>query len=243
MTVLVAEDHPVNMKIIRFMLEKESCMVHGAENGLEAVRLYRELNPDLIIMDIQMPEMDGLDACREIRRIEKEEKREYTPISALSANASTEDREEAENAGMDDFVSKPVTIEDIHTLLGRISEDQPSSADKSPLPEIFVYNKLLELFGGDREIIKPLLEEFLAGLPGQLARIEKLAKENQFDTLERAAHTLKGQCLNLHAGKASEAFANLERAAREEKTEEIQLYREKSVDAVVELIGEVNKYI
>lgn len=240
MTVLVAEDHPVNMKIIRFMLEKENCKVHSAENGLQAVRLFREILPDLIIMDIQMPEMDGLEACREIRRLEKEEKRKHTNISALSASASAADREEAEDAGMDHFLSKPVTIEDIRSLIKRVTEHLSDESKKHNAPQVFKYDKLIEIFGGDREILKPLLVEFLAGIPGQLKKIEGFAAENQYDFLESAAHTFKGQCLNLYAGKSSEAFANLERAAREKDTESIQLYREKSTDAIEELIAEIN---
>ncbi|MBB6482656.1 response regulator [Spirochaeta isovalerica] len=243
MTVLVAEDHPVNMKIIRFMLEKENCQVHGAENGLEAVKLFSELHPDLVILDIQMPEMDGLDACREIRRIEKEKGLKRTPISALSANASTEDREEAHNAGMDHFVSKPVTIDNISGLLDKVTSRDLSEETETGGAEDFGYGKLLETFGGNVDIVKSLLREFLDGLPDMMDRVNRFEAEGDFDSLERTAHTLKGQMLNLHSSAASEAFALLERAAREQNKERVIKYRERCDDLVVELIQVVQSYL
>lgn len=243
MTVLVAEDHPVNMKIIRFMLEKNNCLVHEAENGLEAVELFRKIRPDLVILDIQMPELDGLDACREIRRLEREEESGRTPISALSANASTEDREEARNAGMDHFVSKPVTSENISELLGKVTSKALSGETESVTDKIFGYGKLLETFSGNRDIVGSLLEEFLEGLPEMLDRLDHFLSEGDLASLERTAHSLKGQMLNLHASSASEAFAALERTAREKNAGSIRKYREQCDDAVVDLIQEIQGYL
>lgn len=243
MTVLVAEDHPVNMKIIRFMLEKENCEVFESGNGLEAVKRFRVIHPDLILMDIQMPEMDGLDACREIRKIEAENHLMHTPISALSANASEEDREEAENAGMDHFLSKPVTLEDISGLLGKISGERETPPEKKELCPGFGYDKLLSTFGGNKEIVHSILNDFLEGLPEMLERIDKFNKVEDFVSLERTAHSLKGQTLNLHASEASEAFAALERAAREKNSNELGKYRERCNDVIVNLIEKIREYL
>jgi len=242
-TVLVAEDHPVNMRIIRFMLEKENCQVHEAENGREAVELFASLNPDIVILDIQMPEMDGLDACRKIRKLEEKTGAKRTPVSALSANASTEDREEARNAGMDYFISKPVTSQNVSDLLEKISTASPDSELPTEEAPLFGYEKLLETFGGSKEIVQSLLGDFLENLPDMMNRIDRFLEEEDFESLERTAHSLKGQTLNLHAPAASEAFAALEKAGREEDSEAIHTHRIRCEEALVDLIRTIQSRI
>jgi len=242
-TVLVAEDHPVNMRIIRFMLEKENCLVHEAENGREAVDLFDTLCPDIVILDIQMPEMDGLDACRKIRELERKKGMKRTPVSALSANASAEDREEARNAGMDYFISKPVTSQNVSDLLKKIFDASPETEPPDEDQPLFGYETLLETFGGSKEIVQSLLGDFLTNLPDMMDRIEKFLREEDFESLERTAHSLKGQTLNLHASAASETFAALERASRERDREAIDNYRDKCEEALVDLIRAIQNLI
>lgn len=107
--VLVAEDNKTNSLIVRRMLEPEALTLDFAENGARAVALYQQCRPDLVLMDMSMPIMDGLDATREIRRIEAEKGLPRCPVIALTANAFGEDRDACIAAGLDDFLSKPVT--------------------------------------------------------------------------------------------------------------------------------------
>ena len=107
--ILVAEDNKTNSLIVRRMLESEFLTLDFAENGARAVELYLQNIPDLVLMDMSMPVMDGLEATREIRRIEEARGLPRCPMIALTANAFSEDRDACLAAGLDDFLSKPVT--------------------------------------------------------------------------------------------------------------------------------------
>ncbi len=108
LSILVADDNKTNQLIVKSMLKSASVALTFAENGLEALNKYSEIGPDLILMDMSMPQMDGLEATHAIRKIEGEQTAGYCPIIALTANALPQDRERCLNAGMDDFLSKPI---------------------------------------------------------------------------------------------------------------------------------------
>jgi PAS domain S-box-containing protein len=124
--VLVAEDNLVNQRLAIRFLEKEGCVVDLAPNGMDVIRIWERTTHDLILMDCQMPEMDGYEATQEIRRREREQGRSRVPIVAMTANALDGDRERCLQVGMDDFLSKPVQIEHLRKTLLRWS--QPSAS-------------------------------------------------------------------------------------------------------------------
>ncbi|MCP9451922.1 MAG: response regulator, partial [Nitrospira sp.] len=115
--ILLVEDNPVNQKVAVKMLEKLGCRVDVAGNGKEAVEAMERIRYTLVFMDCQMPEMDGFEATRIIR--EREGAARHTPIIAMTANAMAEDRERCLRAGMDDFLSKPVTAQTLTAVLNR----------------------------------------------------------------------------------------------------------------------------
>ncbi|MEQ8858532.1 MAG: response regulator [Pseudomonadales bacterium] len=117
--LLLAEDNPVNQQVAVRMLEKLGCLTDVAGNGAEAVKLWRHFDYDLIFMDCQMPELDGLGAARRIRELEIAAQRPRTPIVAMTANAMDDDRTTCLAAGMDDYLSKPVSQDDLDAALGR----------------------------------------------------------------------------------------------------------------------------
>ena len=119
--VLVAEDHLINQAVVTGLLKKGGFGCVVAHNGQEAVQLYKEHHPNLVLMDVQMPIMDGLDATREIRRIEAETG-EHVPIIALTAFAMNEDMATCREAGMDDFMSKPISSDKFLQKLGLLVE-------------------------------------------------------------------------------------------------------------------------
>ncbi len=214
--VLVAEDHPVNMKIINFMLIKKGCRIIEAENGKIAIEKYLKEAPDLIIMDMQMPVMGGLEATRKIRKLEKTKNLPRTSITALTANAMAVDRENCQNAGMDHFLSKPVTYDKLSAIidLTPTSEEEKSHEEKKPL-RIFDYNGLVDLFSGNKEIVHELLQEFLMGTVAYMKKLDSYIEEMDFPSIEKSAHSMKGQLLNLKAEIGSSIFAELERNGRE----------------------------
>nr|HRJ73431.1 ATP-binding protein [Terrimicrobiaceae bacterium] len=118
--ILVVDDDPINRKLICRMIEKIGAKPVLAESGSQAVRAFKEGEFDLILMDMQMPGMDGLETTRRIRAIENEAGLgQRTPISALTANSADRDRELCFEAGMDDFLCKPVRIDDLERLIGK----------------------------------------------------------------------------------------------------------------------------
>ena len=115
--VLLVEDNIVNQKLAAHLLRKFGCHVDVAANGAEAVRMWKVLPYDAIFMDCQMPEMDGYEATAEIRKAEPDRKR--IPIVAMTAHAMPGDRERCLEAGMDDYVSKPVSVVELRAVLAR----------------------------------------------------------------------------------------------------------------------------
>lgn len=242
MTVLVAEDHEINMKIISFMLEKLGCTVIKAANGIEAADLFRENRPDMVIMDLQMPEMDGFDATREIRSHERAMGWTAVPVSALSANSSEKDRTEAKNAGMNHFLTKPVKIEDVSELLGIIQKERMNpTADYSD--PVFDYDSLMEMFQGNGEILRLLLTEFLEGVPANQERIRKFIESEDYQSLNRTSHTVKGELLNIRAAEASEAFARLEHESLSGNKKAIEQARESCESSMAVLVERIKGYL
>lgn len=126
--VLLAEDNVVNQKVASRMLEKLGCHVDVAGNGVEALSMFSKFQYHVVLMDCQMPEMDGYEASREIRRVETERALTRTPIVALTANAMPEDRRTCLAAGMDDFISKPVSARLLSDVVRRICGDSTAPA-------------------------------------------------------------------------------------------------------------------
>jgi CheY-like chemotaxis protein len=117
--VLLVEDNPVNRMVAETMLAQFGIEVHAAENGLEALELYDQWPYDMILMDLQMPVMDGLEATQLIRKQEQRSGK-HTPIIALTANAMEGDRERCLHSGMDGYLSKPVTLERLGQEMTRV---------------------------------------------------------------------------------------------------------------------------
>jgi CheY-like chemotaxis protein len=125
--ILVVEDNPVNQKLAVRLIEKFGHRADVAANGLEALAALTRLPYDCVFMDCQMPEMDGYDAARAIRSKEKDTG-SHVPIVAMTANAMPGDRERCLAAGMDDYISKPIDVQDLSTLLRRYL-DRPAEAE------------------------------------------------------------------------------------------------------------------
>ncbi|MFN3197273.1 MAG: response regulator [Bradymonadia bacterium] len=124
LNIVIAEDHPVNRMVLTRMLERAGHQVHSATNGAEAVAMVSEHHPDVVLMDVQMPEMDGLEATRAIRALE-EEASTHLPIIAVTANAMKEDEARCREAGMDAYLSKPIKPRDLFTTIQALCSPQP----------------------------------------------------------------------------------------------------------------------
>jgi CheY-like chemotaxis protein len=130
--VLVAEDNPINQKVLQHLIERRGHSVEVAASGRETLRLLDEREFDLVLMDVQMPEMDGFETTREIRRRERQTGNHQT-IVAMTAHSMSGDRERCLEAGMDDYLSKPVSIQQLERLLDRIGASRAEETAQLPM--------------------------------------------------------------------------------------------------------------
>jgi PAS domain S-box-containing protein len=212
--VLVAEDSVTNQILVRRLLEREGHAVDVAQTGEEALQMFRGSKYDLVLMDVQMPEMDGLQATGGIREIEKQEGG-HVPILAMTAHAMPGDREQCLAVGMDGYLSKPVQSPD---LLRAVYEATAlrvyAGADRPPDPGPVDHDAALERVGGDVELLQEVAQLFLDEYPGMLAAIMKALQSKSPQELEHAAHSLKGSVSNFGARSVVRAALALEMLGR-----------------------------
>jgi len=216
--ILLAEDSLVNQKLMIGLLEKLGHKLVVANNGQEALAAWANRRFDLILMDIQMPEMDGLQAARAIRAGEAQ-KGTRTPIIAMTAHAMRGDRESCLEAGMDAYLAKPLRLkallDAIDSLVGpsRALPPAPPPAVVADSSEIN-WNEALTAVRGDRALLKAVVEAFLIESPRLLVSIHGAISSGDSAALRRAAHTLKGNLHYFSAGRAWEQALALEEMAR-----------------------------
>ncbi|NWG31077.1 MAG: PAS domain S-box protein [Rhodocyclaceae bacterium] len=218
--ILLAEDNAVNQRVAAMMLQKLGCRVTIANNGREAVELWRAGRFDLILMDCQMPEMDGFAATAEIRRLEGDAG--HAVIVAMTANALEGDREKCLAVGMDDYLSKPVTRPRLEAILARWLPARGTEADDE---EMFDRSRLAAATGGDEELAEEILSIFDDGLPALVDRIGQAARRGDAPGLAAAAHELKGSAGNVGAVRLARLAAEIEAAARRGETKTDALER------------------
>jgi CheY-like chemotaxis protein/HPt (histidine-containing phosphotransfer) domain-containing protein len=220
--VLLAEDSPVNQKLAVRLLEKRGHRVSIAANGVEAVAAYRRGGHDVILMDVQMPDMDGYDATQAIRTIEQSTGK-HVPIIAMTAHAMRGDRDRCLAAGMDYYLAKPIraneVIEAVEAQAARAAAAAPPSPSPVPArtghqPEVFDLASGLERAGGDTELFGEMLRLFLAECPRLLTDMQRALADQDAAKLRLAAHTIKGSADTIAARSACAAAARLEAIAR-----------------------------
>ena len=212
---LLVEDNAVNQRVAQRMLQKLAADVTIANNGAEALERIAESNFDAVLMDCQMPVMDGFTATRRIRESEQQNGRgKRLPIIALTANVMSEDRERCIAAGMDAHLGKPFEPAQLIDCLSRYLKPElvHTEVDMSALREIT---------GGDTEFERELVETFVSSGDQCLAEILSALHVNDFATIGKRAHALKGASANIHASGLAAAASSLEKAARENAVGEI----------------------
>jgi CheY-like chemotaxis protein/HPt (histidine-containing phosphotransfer) domain-containing protein len=194
--VLLVEDNFVNQKVAVRFLERLGCTVDVAGNGAEGVTACQQRHFDIVLMDLQMPVMDGMTATRKIREWETAGR---MPIIALTANAMTGDRELCEAAGMDGYLTKPIEVERLRNILAKFGlarEDAGAADDRGPPVDLSAFHGITD---GDSEFAQELIATFIASGEQQLAEITAAVSQCNRAALARAAHKLKGACANIHA--------------------------------------------
>jgi len=215
--ILLAEDNQVNQKLAMRLLEKRGHHVTIASNGREALSALEKKHFDLVLMDVQMPEMDGLEATRLLREKEKSSG-QHQAVVAMTALVMKGDRERCMAAGMDGYLSKPIRQQELDDVLDTyLALDRPSLFLSKPddLPETSVcVEELLERIDGDRGFLSELLVLFLGDYPAQIQSAREAMAINDAVELQRVGHALKGALGNLAAPIASGIAGELESMGR-----------------------------
>jgi signal transduction histidine kinase/CheY-like chemotaxis protein/HPt (histidine-containing phosphotransfer) domain-containing protein len=200
--VLIAEDHPLNQAFVRKLMQRFG-IVHFevAETGAAALEKYRTRTWDIILMDCHMPEMNGYDVTREIRALEKA-KGGHTPIVAMTANAMVGEREKCLHVGMDDYISKPINIDEMKDILGqwlRFEGDVSAPPSGAPVDP----GSLREFSGGDREAEKELVALFIGQSDKNMNILAASRVGDDAKAWQEAAHMLKGGAAGIGARNLS----------------------------------------
>ena len=263
--LLLAEDNAVNQKLALHILDKKiGCHTDTAMNGREAVELLSKEDYDLVLMDCQMPELDGYEATHVIRDPNSPVRNKKVPIIAMTANAMKGDREECLAAGMDDYVSKPLMPQDLVAVIERnlpksfqsaeaekeemqeSTEQEESGEDQTALPSseriVLDLAETMKRVEGDEELLMELIELFLQDAPEAMTKITKAIESGEPNALANAAHTIKGIVSEFGAKNAYELSLAVELAGRKEKLDGIENMVEQLGKEVEHLTEELKQF-
>jgi len=245
--ILVVDDNEINRLVAHEILQAEGFQVLLAENGREAVDKVSEADVALILMDCEMPEMDGFEATRKIRQMASTTYPQLheLPIVALTAQAIKGDQERCLAAGMDDYVMKPVNRQQlVQTILKQLDQRDGLAASDAPIEvqgsleapestsscepeaghdEQISITELRERCGDDEGLIQRVLTKFTVKAKTELALLEEHVRDGNIDQVVQVAHSLKGMAANVAAGPVSKLAGSIEMAAREKQSEGYEL--------------------
>jgi len=232
--ILIVDDYTVNRRIVKGMLKKLGVDADEAEDGSTALEMVDQNVYSAIFMDVHMPGMGGLEATRRIREHDDESKRNM-PIIAITASVLDRDIKECKQAGMDGFIAKPFTYDELYSSFkefiknGRSANSKTASEsnDSSGLD----LNNLYELTGGDKELSKEIMELFLDQTPGLMSKVLTHFKSNEYDKVKEFSHTLKPTFTYVGMDKATELAEQIELMAGENNPD---------AEKLEELINEMN---
>jgi CheY-like chemotaxis protein len=206
--ILLAEDNAVNQTLAVYLLTRRGHEVRVAADGLEALSAYDSESFDLVLMDVQMPNLGGFEATALIRQREQSTGR-HIPIIAMTARAMKGNREECLAAGFDAYLAKPLRAQELHELIERL-------AGRFPLPPPALDQEAIhDLVGGDTVLLHDLVALFLGGVPGMRERIRTAIEQQDALRLNEAAHELKGAASHFAATPTTEAARRLESMGRD----------------------------
>lgn len=255
--VLLVEDTPANRKVVQRVLHKRGHHVEIAVNGRDAINTYRQEEYDLVLMDVQMPIVDGLQATEAIRALEKSTGRKPTPLIAMTAHSMQGDRENCLRAGMNGYLSKPLDLSALIDTVesyavdsrvdsklppgdsnvsageadpsinvgkpnGDVSGESTSRSDNPARAKLVDLESALRRLKGDRELLVDMMVFFEDDAPTLLSTVDTAAAAGDNDSLQRAAHSLKGLASTFDAHPAQSAARELEDAARDGETDRLE---------------------
>jgi CheY-like chemotaxis protein/HPt (histidine-containing phosphotransfer) domain-containing protein len=233
LNILLADDVKINRALVQGILEPHGHRITCAEDGAKALETYKSGRFDIVLMDVQMPEMDGLQATRAIREYEcNTASNRRVPIIAMTAFAGNEDCQICLDAGMDDYLSKPVSLSRLLQILNKFcprpnesdehdTGDTPETVAPKTLPKglepeltAFAQNELLERLGGRTEMIPRFVGLFCKGFLSELDELVAALAAEDADSVRRHAHAIKGSAGNIAAMRLHKVAGLIEKAAK-----------------------------
>ncbi len=221
--ILLAEDNPTNQLVAAKMLERLGYRVDIADNGLDAVKALETVLYDLVLMDVQMPELDGFEATRRIRSRQSNVLWHDIPIIAMTAHAMKGAREMCVAAGMTGYIAKPVNPKELADI---VAQNLPAAAESKPMTEreaerIFDKAAVLKRVGADEELVERIVQTYIEDTARQLASMRELLKASEFQALQEHANRLHSASVSVGASAMEKAAIELELAARQAEQERI----------------------
>ncbi|MEO2029063.1 MAG: response regulator [Fuerstiella sp.] len=251
----MAEDGLVNQKVAMGLLTGQGHSVTLAENGRLAVAAWEQGEFDLILMDVSMPEMDGVEATSAIREKERGTGR-HIPIVAMTAHAIKGDRERFLSAGMDAHVAKPVDPAELYEVVEQLSlaapgcvdrvgesPDQQALNDDAVAGAVVDWQAALHTTGGDRELLRGVVQTALQEMPAIKLQLQDFIQEEELATTARVAHTMKSVASLFFAVKAEHAASVVETSASNNDLESAIQHLPFLMDAIDELINQCDDFV
>jgi CheY-like chemotaxis protein/HPt (histidine-containing phosphotransfer) domain-containing protein len=225
--ILLAEDNITNQQVALNILRKLGLRADAVANGAEALKVLETIPYDLVLMDVQMPEMDGFEATRRIRSSRSAVRNPKVPIIAMTANAMQGDREKCLEVEMDDYVPKPISPQSLAEVLKKWlprenSDESPQpgrlkipsgSGPQSNAPQVFDRAAMLVRLMNDEPLMRTVVEAFLLDIPRQISALKEYMDKGDISSVVRQAHTIKGASANVGGDRLRDMAYGIEQAA------------------------------
>jgi PAS domain S-box-containing protein len=240
--ILLAEDNKLNQKFVSCLLNQSGHQVFCVNNGNEVLEAMEQMMFDLILMDVQMPELDGVAATKKIRLSKNEKINSDIPIIALTAYAMKGDRERFINAGMDDYITKPVNFNELKWIMTRVlntrrknfTESLPSSKQINQLPSLDRQTGLHRVKGKE-DLLNELYQMYIADLPELIQKMKIAVDNSDFETLSNTAHRMKSTSGTIGAVQSQHLSHQIEIASRNHNLKKVNQLFPDLMDEVKQL--------
>jgi PAS domain S-box-containing protein len=240
--ILLAEDNKLNQKFVSCLLSQSGHQVFCVDNGNEVLEAMEQMRFDLILMDVQMPELDGVAATKKIRSTQNDKINSDIPIIALTAYAMKGDRERFISAGMDDYITKPVNFNELKWIMTRVlnthhkhfSESMPSNEQANRLPSLDQQTGMHRV-KGKTELLHELYQMYLSDLPELLQKMKKAVDQSDFETLSNTAHRMKSTSGTIGAVQSQHLSHQIEIASRNHNLNKVNQLFPELIDEIKQL--------
>lgn len=213
--VLIVDDNTINQSVAVAMLSKQKINADAVSNGIEAIDILKHKDYDLILMDCQMPIMDGYEATRAIRAFERSNNLDNKPIVAMTASSEKENIDQCIEAGMNDYILKPLTQNNLIEVIGKwcnfdymLTKERVKDHFKNEFT--FNYSKLLDMLLGDEESANEIIGMVISNIPSQIEELNRALYNKEVDGISNISHKMRGMFANIGANKLKAICATLE---------------------------------